>query len=78
MASPLAKTSAPAAGKMRLVRELLGPYHRWLALILAMPLVATATSKVCVEFMLAPNPLTKVTTSVPFMTKAWETFSKSC
>ena len=36
MASPLAKTSAPAAGKMRLVRELLGPYHRWLALILAM------------------------------------------
>ena len=44
MASPLAKTSAPAAGKMRLVRELLGPYHRWLALILAMMLVETAMS----------------------------------
>ncbi|MBL8424607.1 MAG: ABC transporter ATP-binding protein [Candidatus Accumulibacter phosphatis] len=44
MASPLAKPSAPAAGKMRLVRELLGPYHRWLALILAMMLVETAMS----------------------------------
>lgn len=44
MASPPAKTSAPAAGKMRLVRELLGPYHRWLALILAMMLVETAMS----------------------------------
>ena len=44
MASPLAKTSAPAAGKMRLVRELLGPYHRWLALILAMMLVETVMS----------------------------------
>ena len=44
MASPPAKTSAPAAGKMRLVRELLGPYHRWLALILATMLVETAMS----------------------------------
>jgi ABC-type multidrug transport system fused ATPase/permease subunit len=42
--NPSAPTSVPAASKMRLVRELLGPYHRWLLVIFGMMLIETAMS----------------------------------
>ncbi|MEF8704243.1 MAG: ABC transporter ATP-binding protein [Candidatus Accumulibacter sp. UW26] len=42
--NPSAPSGVPAASKMRLVRELLGPYQRWLVVIFGMMLIETAMS----------------------------------
>ena len=44
MAIATAQTTPPMSGKIRLVRQLLAPYHRWLAVILGAMLVETAMS----------------------------------
>src|SRR5215470_14778621 len=56
----------PAAGKMRLIRELLGPYRGWLTIILLAMLVETAMS------LAAPWPLKVILDNVVGTHKAPE------
>jgi ABC-type multidrug transport system fused ATPase/permease subunit len=65
-AAPTAAMNIPAAGKMRLIRELLGPYHSWIVIILLAMVVETAMS------LAAPWPLKVILDNVVGTHKAPE------
>ena len=65
-AAPAAATKIPASGKMRLIRELLSPYHGWIVIILLAMVVETAMS------LAAPWPLKVILDNVVGTHKAPE------